>query len=146
MITQVTTFSFQEVAAVNKSATIFNRKAQNSYQKILASVPWSEMKCHEIPPAGVGYMPLSWKDPLIHYHISHTRTIKRSWVSAKFFGEHTRQQIKVVEYPEDSMQSLLQLHQTTHTVQLSKHNILLVITVEPQYHKQPRWTGKNEIL
>ena len=67
-------------------------------------------------------MPLSRKDPLIHYHISHTRTIKRSWVSAKFFGEHTRQQIKVVEYPEDSMQSLLQLHQTTHTVQLSKHN------------------------
>lgn len=64
----------------------------------------------------------------------------------KFFGEHTRQQIKVVEYPEDSTQSLLHLHQTTHTVQLSNHNILLVITVEPQYHKQPRWTGKNEIL
>lgn len=42
----------------------------------------------------------------------------------KFFGEHTRQQIKVVEYPDDSMQSLLHLHQTTHTVQLSKHNIL----------------------
>ena len=64
MITQVTTFSFQEVAAVKKSATIFNRKAQNSYQKILACVPWSDGKIRLNSSSRGGLHALVLKRPL----------------------------------------------------------------------------------